>query len=425
MSISSSFIICFYLILLSLFSSAIPMAGIYIKFDWIGAAIIIFFGFISIFNKQFLDKSAATYIFYFLLYIVMNSIIVSIFSPNYNTEAFFSYFLQYLLAFFVFIAITSFNLSSISIHKVMSFWIFLAFLASFLAIIQYLSNSLIIDKFLFMPYGDDNLVSNKIVSTIDGDFFAPVGWFMEASWIGSFLVVPFIYLFITLVQGSYLFKSKLLSFSFFICILFAIVLGYSITTYLSILSGLFFSLIIFRITSAIKIFLSLGLIFTVLIFINADLILFQLSRFAEVWNFLSDFEAGSQDYGTATSMYVRSLGFVSGINAFFSNPILGHGIGQSLTPFHSGFITHLAELGIIGIFFLYLLPFKVIRFLMKYVKVAYIKSSDVLMANRFIVCIIADYINGLITHQPYHLLRWFLISIVFSWLIYLKNNYVR
>jgi hypothetical protein len=268
-------------------------------------------------------------------------------------------------------------------------------------------------------------VSNKVVSTIDGDFFAPVGWFMEASWIGSFLVVPFIYLFITLAQGSYLFKSKLISFLIFLCILFAIVLGYSITTYLSILSGLLFSLVIFRITSAIKIFLSLGLIFIVLIFINAELILFQLSRFAEVWNFLSDFEAGSQDYGTATSMYVRSLGFVAGINAFFSNPILGHGIGQSLTPFHSGFITHLAELGIIGIFFLYLLPFKVIRSLMKYVKGAYTKSSDILMANRFIVCIIADYINGLITHQPYHLLRWFLISIVFSWLIYLKNNYAR
>jgi hypothetical protein len=425
MNISVSKVLCLYLILLSMFSAALPLSGFYLKFDWIGAAIIIFFGFISIFNKQLLDKSATTYIFYFLLYIIMNSIIVSIFSPNYNTEAFLSYFLQYLLAFLVFIAITSFELTSININKIMSFWIFLAFLASLLAIIQYFTNSLIIDKYLFMPYGDDNIVSNKVVSTIDGDFFAPVGWFMEASWIGSFLVVPFIYLFLTLLQGSYLFKSRILSFSFFLCVLIAIILGYSITTYLSILSGLIISLALFRITSGIKIFFSLGVIFTTLFFINFDLILFQLSRFTEIWNFLSDFEVGSQDYGTATSMYVRSMGFVAGINAFLSNPILGHGIGQSLTPFHSGFITHLAELGIIGIVFLYLLPFKVIRSLMKYVKGAYTKSSDVLMANRFIVCIIADYINGLITHQPYHLLRWFLISIVFSWLIYLRKNYVR
>lgn len=425
MRISFAYIVCIYLVLLSLFSSAIPISGIYIKFDWIGAFFVIFFGSISIFSKQSLNKQAVTYILFFLLYIILNSALINIFSTNYNIDGFISYFLQYLLAFLVFISITSFNLASVDLNKIMSFWIFLAFMASFLAIIQYFTNSLIIDELLFMPYGDDNLVSNKVVSTIDGDFFAPVGWFMEASWIGSFLVVPFIYLSITLFQGSYLFKSRMLSFVLFLFILFAIILGYSITTYLSVLSGLVFSLAIFRITSAIKILFSLGMIFIIFFIFNFDLIAFQLSRFVEIWNFLSDFEAGSQDYGTSTSIYVRSVGFVAGINAFLSNPLFGHGIGQSLNPFHSGFLTHLAELGIIGIVFLYILPFNVVRHLMEFARANYIKKNDFLMANRFIICIFCDYINGLITHQPYHLLRWFLISIVFSWLIYLRKNYVR
>ncbi len=149
------------------------------------------------------------------------------------------------------------------------------------------------------------------------------------------------------------------------------------------------------------------------LFVDAERVVLHLSRFTELFNNLTDFSAGSQYYGTSTSFYVRSVGFYEGLSVFLENPITGIGVGQGERPFHSGFITLLAEQGIIGTV-LYFFPLMWIVPKLNRIR----KCGDKMMrhlATFFLIALVADYANGLVTHHSFHLQRWLLISIVFAW----------
>lgn len=419
--IRTTTILCGYLLLLSLFSSAVPVGSFYIKFDWIGGLLVLTFSLMNFFRHKSANPLAFLYVLMFSLYILINALFQQVTATTYDFNGFVSYSLQYLFVLLVFLGIASFKINDLSINRVMNFWVALGVLASLLAIAQYFAGSVLIDDLFYMPYGEDANVTSKVVKFEEGDYFAPPGWFMEASWIGSFLVVPTLFSFTLLFQKDHIFDSLFINILIVSILMTAIILGYSIITLLSIFAGIVTSFFLANRAYNPKYVKFMSILIVGFAAVNIDVVGFQISRFSEIIEFLSDFEPGSLNHGTATSMYVRSVGFAAGISAFLDNVVLGHGIGQSPRPYHSSLITLMAELGVIGVLFLYWLPLYVIKQLF-WLKAAIRKSiAKDLLANSLIVCLVGDYVNGTMTHQPFSLFRWFLVSVTFCWIVFEKK----
>lgn len=377
-----------FLIAVSFASAAIPIGGGYLKFDWLGAMLLLAFGFARLLSTLKLNPTAVRFAAVFLPYLILSGLIAA-FDKGFNSRGFISYLGQYAIAIGSFIVIASMRIDTERLHRLLRLWVWIACIASLLAIAQRLSGRLLIDGLLFIPYYDAATISEKqIAGTL-----ASTAWFSEASWFGSFLVVPTVYAFGT---------RRWLALGVLTTGLF---LGYSLTAMLSVGAGIGILALMLRR------FFTLALLAGAVFAFTSGLI---AERFIELYANLVDFVPGSTAEGTATSFYVRSIGWYEGIQAFLANPVLGIGLGQGPIPYHSGAITLAAELGSIGLAIYYALPLLAMHRLHR------IPGTQILIAM-----LIADFANGLITHHAFHLQRWLLISLVIGWMAHRSTSSAR
>lgn len=404
-----------YVVLVSMASAALPFSGYYMKFDWLGALMVSAYGFLFLY-KNGISQFATRYCFVFVSYLFLNGLVASILHVGgLSVDGYVSYLFQYLLALLVFISVLSFRLDTDRVIRLMYGWVAVGCAASALAIAQVTFDSLIVDRFLFIPYYEDSAISQKIV----GGIFAPTAWFSEASWFGSFLVVPTMFVAFRVLGGGQDNRSRRVDLSALFLLLTGVLLSYSLTAALSVAIGLCAMTLVARRFTLLIPFLLIPTSASVIVFSEAPLVALQVQRFSELVNNLLDFQPGSVAYGTATSLYVRSIGFAAGIDVFFQNPVMGNGLGQSDSAYHSGFITLIAELGVSGAVLYFLLPLFAVRRLLR---ISQHRGGEVrVLAQTLVVCLVSDYANGLITHHSFHLQRWLLISIVCSWILYLRG----
>lgn len=412
----TSHLIYVYLIFIAFSGAAIPFGSLHIKFDWLGAAIICAAGTAQILNGSRINKTVLIYVVLFTSWLVINGMVAALMAQfPYNIRGFSSYFLQFILAFLTFLMISSMDVRTSIAHKLIAFWVIIACTASLLAVVQILVGDIIVDKFLYIPYYDEATISTKVIAGI----LAPTAWFPEASWLGSFLVVPTMYVILEMFKERRLSESRVLYCVAAFILVLGLFLSYSLTAILSVLIGILAILFLsprVRLPMVLLVLIGATLVFA---FANTERVALQISRFSELFASLVDFSPGDQIYGTATSFYVRSVGFYEGLSAFAEKPIAGIGIGQGERPFDSGFITLLAEQGIFGTV-LYFVPLMLIISRLNRIR-RYGEREMRHLAAFFIIALVADYVNGLVTHHSFHLQRWLLISIAFSWVYSLSR----
>jgi hypothetical protein len=407
-----------YLLGLSMASSAIPIASHYIKFDWLFGGIICIYGLYQRISGKSINGSALKFAILILLCLVLNGIIASIKAKSFYltsglfTPGYFSYFSQYVFALSIFAVVSSFKLRTAHVYNILDWWVIIAAVACLLAVIQVALGDMLVDRFLFTPYYRRNILSTKIVAGI----FAPSAWFGESSWFGSFLVVPVTYTFYLLVAHPFSLQRVISLFA----LMAGIFLGYSLTATLTTIVGFCSVLAIQgRFHLLQMVFLCIGCVTSYFLFPTALLNLY-ITRFAQLFLNLWDFKPGSQSFGMATSFSDRSLGFAKAFSDFIENPFFGIGIGQSDRAYHSGFLTILAEQGLVGVFANYAIVVYVLFCLFGIRKTADMAIKN--LSSCFIALMIADYANGFITHNAFHLQRWILISIIMAWFFYLRKN---
>ena len=365
----------------------------------------------------YLNKVVLLYVVVCILWLVLNSLVALQTAQNqYNTHGFLSYFLQTILAVMVFLMISNMFLRTATVYKFMKVWVLVGCAASVLAIIQVLVGKIIVDKFLYIPYFNEAAISKKVVAGV----LAPTAWFPEASWFGSFLVVPSIFIIYEVISNRKLLKSQIFNSVAAFILATGLFLTYSLTAILSVFIGILAIIFLLprsRIQILLFVLLGVALIFA---FSDSERVVLQISRFAELFKNIADFSPGSQLYGTTTSFYVRSVGFYEGLLLFLENPFSGIGIGQGERPFHSGFITLLAEQGIIGST-LYYVPLMLIIYKLNQARRNGAREIRHL-ATFFIIALVADYANGLVTHNSFQLQRWLLISVAFGWVYSLHRG---
>ncbi len=394
---------------IALASAALPLGKIAIKFDWLGACIIIMIGSVLFLNGKKINTGIGIYVVIFIVWLVINSLISLLhLNSEYDFVGFKSYFLQFIMALLTFLIISNLKLKSESVRMAMIFWVYISCAAGVLAICQVFFGDLIIDKYLYVPYYENESISKKVITGV----LVPTAWFSEASWLSSFLVVPFIFVLFEIIGDRKPKEYMAVYYVQLMILALTLFLAFSLTAILSIIVGLIVMFILSA-KSRVPIYLSVLLVIAVFIFSDSDRVILHMLRFTELIKNVFDYSSGSQYYGTTTSFYVRSVGFSEGLNLFLENFIAGIGIGQGGRAFHSGFITLLAEQGIIGaiIFF-----FPLVWVVSKLRRIVKFGDSQVgYLAKFFIIALLADYTNGLVTHHSFHLQRWLLISIAYSW----------
>jgi hypothetical protein len=404
-------LVALYIALASLGSAAIPLGSIYIKFDWIGAVVLCLYG-VCLFLLNRLSQYAIAFSLVFLSYLLINGLVFTIaLGSGFDFDRFLRSFLQFALALMVSTTVVSMRLRKREVIRLLHVWIVIAAIASVLAIAQKLSGSLLVDKFLFIPYYEGNSISLKVVFGL----LASTAWFSEASWFGSFLVVPTVYLFFQVLNSRYLDRALFMHGVAFSLLIIGIFLSYSLAASLSLVAGAGVTLVVSRRARwtfpAVFVVASLLLVSLA----NSPLVELQLQRFVELANSIADFRPGSEIYGRATSFYVRSVGLYDGFLAFLRSPFIGTGLAQSASNYHSGIITLLGELGVVGTVLYFFSPVVVAIRLWTIGRQEY--SSDRVLCFSMIACLVADYANGMITHNAFHLQRWLLLSIVGSWIL--------
>jgi len=171
----------------SLASAAIPLGAWYVKFDWLAANLLCIASFGMISRGMRINSLVSLYVLVFASWLVANGLIASLTSNSpFHTTGFVSYFLQFQLALITFLMISSMRLDAFDIRKILNFWTMVACGACVLAVAQVLTGDRIVGSLLYIPYYADTTLSQRVVAGL----LAPTGWFAEASWLGSFLVVP-------------------------------------------------------------------------------------------------------------------------------------------------------------------------------------------------------------------------------------------
>jgi len=351
------------------------------------------------------------------VYLLVNGLYSNMISPSFDFGRYFSYFSQFTFAFATVTFIGLMKVDSHTVKKVLRLWSMLAFGASMLAVVQVISDDLIVDRFLFVPYYDafDFGISRKYVSGL----LAATAWFAEASHFGAFLAVPYIYTLYCLLTEHGDRRRSLLNAGMFAGIGMGVFLTYSLTAFLAVAIGMLSIMLLVRRYWCGVAFMLSACVALAYLFSDYPYIVLQIERIHESSRYLSDLLGATQADGTTTSFYVRSIGFLAAFEDFLDNPILGIGVGQgSVLAYHSGFLTMLAQQGIIGVLFCYSLPVFVI---LKLVGIRRKSGTEVQwLSGFFAVGLITDYTSGLITHHPMVLHRWFLVSLAVSWIYGLR-----
>jgi len=417
-------LLLFYLVCIALMSAAIPFGSrYYLKFDWLGGIILCLAGLVLIFRNRWLPQKVFVYVLLFSAFLIVNGIWSKKDASTFDSYQYFSYLLQFYFAFGTFLIIVSMRLDSRSVIRVLDFWAILAFIAGLLGIAQIISGNLLIDRFLFIPYYQttDFAISRKYVAGI----LAATAWFAEASHLGAFLTVPFVYAFYRLITGKATQIKRKYSIFGVIGIGVGILLSYSLTSLVSTVIGLLVLLFCVRRYRIYGVLIALLLVCLTYIFSDFPYIALQIRRIQEAVGYVFNYQLwGTQAYGTMTSFSVRSIGFIEAINDFLNSPIIGIGIGQERdAPYNSGFLTILAQQGLVGLLFYYSVPIIVIRKLFRIRK--FESGHRHWLATFLIAGLAADYANGLITYHPMVLHRWFLISISVSWIYSLRHEIDR
>tara|TARA_R110000868_G_scaffold107750_1_gene294681 strand:- start:20070 stop:21422 length:1353 start_codon:yes stop_codon:yes gene_type:complete len=404
-------LLSFYILCVAFASAAIPLGNYYLKFDWLGGIAVSAFALTSFVKKRGIESSSFYYVMIALGYLALNGVVSATFGPTaFVSRSYWSYYFQFALAFLIFVSLVSFRLDTNAVVKALGVWVNLALAACVLAILQALLGDILVDKILFIPYYESTAISSKYVAGI----LASTAWFSEASWFGSFLVVPIIYVAFRLSSENVVRRRYVLNVGTFVILLTGLLLGYSLTATISVAVGLVFIGVMFpRSRMAIGFAMLIALVI-LLYFWDSPLIALQVRRFTELWYGILNFTPGSTVYGSSTSLYVRSIGFGRGISDFLQHPIFGVGMGQGTVPYDSGLITLMAEQGVVGCIIYFWLPVYVI---LRLSRLRRSRDRQVALLATFLISgLIADYANGLVTYHPFHLQRWLLISIAFSWL---------
>lgn len=379
-----------FLVCVALSSAAIPLGGAYLKFDWLGVMLVCAAGFFRLGLTGKLDALAVKFTAAFLLYLLLNGLIAFL-SGDFNARAYMSYLGQYAMILAAFLVLTSFPfaIDAEATNRLMRLWVRIGCIASLLALAQRLSGELLIDRLLFIPYYDDEAVSFKEIEGL----LASTAWFAEASFFGSFLVAPTLYVTQQIIRRETTF-GVLARFS---VLAMGVFLSYSLATMISLAVGL---LALAYMSGRVRRLIVLSAFAAVaLAFVDSSLI---VARIAELYANLSSFEPGNTDYGTLTSFYKRSIGMAEGAITFLENPVFGVGLGQGHTPFHSGAITIAAELGLVGFALYYGFYLNVIGKL---------KRVQAPLGTFLIAALLADCANQLTTHHGFHPQYWILLSV--------------
>jgi len=406
----------FYILAVSFSSVAIPLGNSYLKYDWLGAIVLCLAGAAAILSGQKINRKVIIYVSVYSLFLLLNSMVLEVTSDQrFNMEGFTSSFFQFILAFFTFFVISNSKISSLRVMKLMRVWIVIACFAGMLVMIQVVTGQIIVDQYLFIPYFDNSSISIKIISGV----LAPTAWFSESSWLASFLVVPIILLLHDIIEGRNSIWGKHWLYLALFTLIGSLFYSYSLTGLLSVGAGLFFSFVMGKKMRHAGIMVVCVSFFSLLALIKADVFILQLGRLLELLENLASLNNGGESDGRLTSYYVRSVGIFAGIQDFLKNPLSGIGAGQGSMPYNSGLITLLAEQGVIGI----VLYFTPLLYLLGKLNVIRRQAGHLErhIAVLFIVALIADNLNGFVTHNPYHLQRWLLVSVAFGWLHYLTR----
>jgi len=406
----------FYILAVSFASVAIPLGDSHLKYDWLGAIILCLAGAVAILSGQKINRKVIIYVSVYSLFLLLNSMVLEVTSDQlFNMEGFISSFFQFILAFCTFVVISNSKISSLRVMKLMRVWIVIACFAGMLVMMQVMTGQIIVDKYLFIPYFEDSSISMKVVSGM----FAPTAWFSESSWLASFLVVPIIFLLHDAIEGRHSIWGKLRLYPALVILLGSIIYCYSLTGILSVGVGLFCSFVMGKKMRYTGVAVVCVCAFSLLALTKADIVILQIGRVLELLGNLASLNYGGESDGRLTSYYVRSVGFFAGVEEFLENPLSGIGVGQGDMPYHSGLITLIAEQGVIGT----VLYFTPLLYLLGKLNVIRRQAGHLErhIAVLFIVALIADNVNGFVTHNSFHLQRWLLVSIAFGWLHYLTR----
>lgn len=403
-----------YILGVALSSTAIPILGgvYYIKYDWLAAFAFSVFGFVYIALKhRGMRKLPLVYVLIAVFYMLINGLLAFAFSSQQlSLRAYMSSFLQYSVAFVTFIIFVCLRIRTKDVFRFMNVWVFIACCACILSIVQVVLDDLIVDRFIFIPYYEGSEISNKVI----GEILAPTAWFSESSWLGSFLIVPAFYSLLSMVHNDLSRRDRTLHWISAALLIIGIVLSYSIGTVVSAAVGLVF--LIARSGRTRWTMIGFAFVFGLLGYLFYEefpRLSLLVARIGEAINNTIDYQTGSEYYGRLTSFYVRSIGFTEGFSDFMKSPVVGIGLGQATMFYHSGFITLLAEQGLLGLTVYYSLPLYMIWKLN--VSGRQWTGNERFLANFFVTALIVDFTNGLIVHNPFHLQRWLLISVAVSW----------
>lgn len=405
-----------YILGVALSSAAIPILGgiYYIKYDWLAAFVFSAYGLVFIFMKHPATRRLPLiYVLIAVLYMLINGLLAFAFSrEQLSFRAYMSSFLQYGAAFVTFIIFACLRIRTDNVFRFMNVWVFIACCACVLSIFQVLLNDLIVDRFIFIPYYEGSEISNKVI----GEILAPTAWFSESSWLGSFLIVPAFFSLLSMVHCELSRRTRMLYWMSSALLMTGIILSYSIGTVVSVAVGLVFLVVRsgrtrWTVMVCAVVFGLLGYLF----YDEFPRLSLLGARIGEAINNTIDYQTGSEYYGRLTSFYVRSTGFTAGFGDFMRSPVVGIGLGQATMFYHSGFITLLAEQGLLGLTIYYFLPLYVIW---KLNTIGRKGTGNVrFLSGFFVTALIVDFTNGLIVHNPFHLQRWLLISVAVSWLL--------
>jgi hypothetical protein len=407
-----------HLLLVSVGSSALVLGPYYLKWDWIGAWMIMLYSVYGLPFGHIRRGFALGYACIFVGGLLVNGLVLFVTSggelPRYG-----SYLAQYVMALSTLVVLSSAAMSHRRVMQFMNLWLMIACIACLLAVAQAMTHSLLVDDYLFIPGYADNRISYKAIA---GNL-AATAWFAEASWFGAFLVVPFFYSFSMFSSHALVTLKGLVYRGAFVLVLVGVILGYSLTTFGAIAVG-FAAMFLFPgdrwfRTKALGL-CALVVLLAVLLLWNTSLWELIVDRARESYSNFTDFTPGMDEPGRVTSFSVRSVGFYEGFLDFLANPVFGIGLGQGAVPYHSGLITLLAEQGLVGAVIYYALPAYVIGALLRHRKRA--APAERNTCTFIVVALIADFADGAITQHPFYLQRWLLISISLGWIFWLRDH---
>lgn len=395
--------------------------------DWFFASLIIIVFYLKFcLRKERLQINAIGKWILLLNFVAILSLFKLLNGSSEQLTDFFTKYLQLLLVSLLYFAVSSLNVGEEKINNILKVWILTAFFISLYTIYQVFARNLDL-PFAYPPILNPTYGTGLVAGQTFGDYTRPSSFFVEPSYLGSYLIAPLILLITILLnpsQKALLFK-KLVILIIGGCIALALVLTFSLATYVTIGLIAFFILM----GKVVKKIATLS--FIAVIFFAVYILLPRLGI-----NFLTAFERVENEVIlpiiTGVSPGITSLGMrlakaVTTFKVGLAHPFLGVGLnntsyyaflyepewytgGLPLEENHNMWITTFGEMGILGLIALISLWYSALK------KVKYSASKN---ENKWKIIFIAfyfilwsDIINSNFTHEIMHPQRWFNLSIV-------------